>query len=78
MAMDKSSMASRIIANIEARNTNLDVTNKTLLIPYIEDICDGVIEEIKAAMEIETNVPVIGIQTGSNTINATGQQTSIS
>jgi hypothetical protein len=77
MAMDKSSMASRIIANIEARNSNLDAANKAALIPYIEDICDGVIEEIKAAMEIQTSVPVIGVQTGGSTVNATGQQTSI-
>lgn len=77
MAMDKTSMANRIITNIEARNSNLDAPNKALLLPYIEDICDGVIEEIKAAMEIETNVPVIGVQTGGSTVNATGQQTSI-
>ena len=77
MAMDKTSMANRIITNIKARNSNLDASNEAILLPYIEDICDGVIEEIKAAMEITTNVPVIGVQTGGSTINATGQQTSI-
>ena len=77
MAMDKTSMATRIITNIEARNSNLDATLKAQLLPYIEDICDGVIEEIKAAMEITTSVPVIGVQTGGSTVNATGQQTSI-
>lgn len=77
MAMSKTSMSNRIITNIEARNSNLDAANKTILLPYIEDICDGIIEEIKANMEIQTDVPVIGVQTGSSTVNATGQQSSI-
>lgn len=77
MAMDKSSMANKIIANIEARNPNLDASNKALLVPYIEDICDGIIEEIKASMEVITTVNVPGITSGPNIATGTGQQTSI-
>lgn len=70
-------MANRIIANIKARNSNLDATNESLLLPYIEDICDGVIQEIVNEMQIQTEVTINNVQTGSQTIIATGQETSI-
>lgn len=73
MALSKSSMKNRIVANIEARNSNLNPANKAILDPYIEDICDGIIEEIKANLEVK--VQVINVQPGSGTAN--GQQTEV-
>lgn len=69
MAMTKESMRARIVANIQARNSNLNPVNKAILDPYIEDICDGIIEEIKANIEITITVPNIttGVQTATGT-----------
>ena len=63
MAMTKESMRARIVANIQARNSNLNPVNKAILDPYIEDICDGIIEEIKANIEINITVPNITLGT---------------
>lgn len=67
-------MRARIVANIEARNSNLDAVNKAILDPYIEDICDGIIEEIKANIEITIQVtdvqPGVGTAPGTNTVVA--------
>jgi hypothetical protein len=71
MAMTKESMRARIVANIQARNSNLNPTNKAILDPYIEDICDGIIEEIKANIEI--NITVANVQPGVATIIGTKQ-----
>lgn len=74
MAMTKESMRARIVANIQARNSNLNPTNKAILDPYIEDICDGIIEEIKANIEI--NITVANVQPGVATIIGTKQSVS--
>lgn len=71
MAMSKESMRARIVANIQARNSNLNPVNKAILDPYIEDICDGIIEEIKANIEI--NITVANIQAGIDTVIGTKQ-----
>lgn len=73
MALDKTSMKNRISANIQARNSNLNAENIAILDPYLEDICDGIIEEIKAALEVK--VQVTNVQPGSGT--AMGQQTEV-
>lgn len=78
MAMDKTSMANRIKTNIQARNSNLDAPLAALLLPYLEDICDGVIEEMKANMEVQTTVTVPGGTAGTDVLSGTGQETSIS
>ena len=71
MAMSKTSMKDRIKANILARNANLDAPNIAILDPYLEDICDGIIEEIKANIEITIQVtavqPGVGTAPGANT-----------
>lgn len=74
MAMTKQSMRARIVANIQARNSNLNPVNKAILDPYIEDICDGIIEEIKANIEI--NITVANVQPGVATIIGTKQSVS--
>ena len=71
MAMSKSSMKDRIKANIVARNANLDAPNLAILEPYLEDICDGIIEEIKANIEITINVT--NVQPGTGTATGTKQ-----
>jgi hypothetical protein len=73
MALNKTSMKNRIRANIQARNTNLNAANIAILDPYLEDICDGIIEEIKANLEVKSTVPFI--TTGTQT--ATAQQTEV-
>ena len=70
MALNKTSMKDRIVANIQARNTNLDAVNKAILDPYLEDICDGIIEEIKANLEVKVESPLV--QSGTET--KVGQQ----
>lgn len=74
MAMTKESMRARIVANIQARNSKLNPANKAILDPYIEDICDGIIEEIKANIEI--NITVANVQPGVATIIGTKQSVS--
>jgi hypothetical protein len=69
MAMSKESMRARIVANIEARNTNLDGPNKAILEPFIDDICDGIIEEIKENIEI--TITVAGVHAGPSTVTGT-------
>lgn len=72
MAMSKTSMKDRIKANILARNANLDAPNIAILDPYLEDICDGIIEEIKANIQISISTPnvQVGVTTvvGTNTV----------
>lgn len=65
MALSKSSMKDRIVANIEALNENLNTVNKDILEPYLEAICDGIIEEIKANLEVK--VETQNVQTGTET-----------
>lgn len=69
MALSKTSMKNRIKANLVARNGNLDATNLAILEPYLEDICDGIIEEIKANIQI--TVQVSNVQPGAGTANGT-------
>lgn len=69
MALSKTSMKNRIKANLVARNGNLDATNLAILEPYLEDICDGIIEEIKANIQITISTP--GVQAGASTVNGT-------
>lgn len=73
MALSKTSMRGRIITNIEALNENLNGINKAILEPYIEAICDGIIEEIKANLEIKSIVA--NVQIGDDT--AVAQQTEV-
>jgi hypothetical protein len=70
-AMSKTSMRARIIANIQARNSNLNGVNKAILEPFIEDICDGIIKEIQQNMDITVTVP--GVQAGTSTVTGTKQ-----
>lgn len=69
--MSKSSMRDRIKTNILLRNTNLDAANIAILDPYLEDICDGIIEEIKANIEI--SILVTAVQPGVGTAPGTSQ-----
>lgn len=71
MAMTKESMRARIVSNIQARNANLDPANKAILEPYIEDICAGIIDEIKSNIEI--TISVTGVQPGSGSATGTKQ-----
>lgn len=73
MALNKTSMKDRIVTNIEALNSNLDAVNKGILEPYLEAICDGIIEEIKANLEVTSQVE--NIQVGTQT--AVAQQTEV-
>lgn len=73
MALSKTSMKNRIVANIEALNTNLNGVNKTILEPYLEAICDGIIEEIKQNLEVKSTVQ--NVQAGTQTAQA--QQTEV-
>jgi hypothetical protein len=73
MALDKTSMKDRIKANIMARNGNLNAPNIAILDPYLEDICDGIIEEIKANLEVKSTVQ--NVQPGVGTAEA--QQTEV-
>lgn len=73
MAMDKTRLATAIIAAIRALNPNQDGTHDILLQPYWEAIANEIIEEIKGNMDITTQVP--NISTGPST--ATGTDVSI-
>jgi hypothetical protein len=73
MAMSKTSMKDRIKANLMARNGNLNDPNIAILDPYLEDICDGIIEEIKANMEVKSTVANVTL--GPST--TTAQQTEV-
>lgn len=78
MAMNKTGMADLIIAKVQAASPKYNSDDVNALKPFLEAFCDGVIEHIQNNMEIETEVQVIGVQAGPDTIVATGEDTSIS
>lgn len=46
MALDKTSMAGKIITKLQACNANLTAADEAIIIACLEAFCEGIIEEI--------------------------------
>lgn len=78
MAMSKVSMANKVITKVQAESTKYNSDDVAALRPFLEALCDGIIEEITQNMDIATDVTVPGVQAGPDTVIGTGEDTSIS
>lgn len=76
-AMDETRCGNAIVTALKVVNPNISGTGETQLQNYWKVICKEIIDEIKNNIDITTSVPVIGVQTGPSTVNATGTNTSV-
>ena len=76
MAMDKASMATKIINKLAALNP--EITASPVYELYWREVSAGIIEEITQNMDVTTVVSIPNAQAGTSTLPGTGQDTLIS
>ncbi len=76
-ALDKDRCGSAVVAALKVLNPSISGSVETNLLPYWKVICDELIKEITANMEITTTVSIPNAQAGSSTLPGTGVENTI-